>query len=257
MSNRLGLSPIVHRRSRRIKDFCWVRFNAETETVDFTQTVGLIIHTIMDSVACASCVRVLTSYVNFATICEGTEEKINLYCGMQQNEATIKLSKMEAFSIVVSMERESFFSNLECSFNGSFVKEEVELTDSSERCKLEKSEMCQNHTDYRENLKKPAKFSCLNVECVNIEQYTNIGSKSTCWFTRIFQKSKFLSAKCKFQTKNTKRYLKSHLLVHKNISEVQMFRCDMCKFQTQKHKAGLKKHLLIHKKISELKNDYM
>ncbi|KAJ8973970.1 hypothetical protein NQ317_001376 [Molorchus minor] len=100
-----------------------------------------VYHTIMDSVACASCVGLLTSYVNFATICEGTEEKINLYREMQQNVAVIKLSKTIAFLdgciqySSVSIKKEGLLD----SFKESDCKEEVEV-------QLFKCETCEFQT---------------------------------------------------------------------------------------------------------------
>ena len=49
---------------------------------------------------------------------------------------------------------------------------------------------------------------------------------------------------CDFQTEK-KGNLKRHLLLHKNIKEVDLFGCDKCKYQTR-YKGNLKTHLLIH-----------
>ncbi|KAJ8973145.1 hypothetical protein NQ317_001881 [Molorchus minor] len=47
---------------------------------------------------------------------------------------------------------------------------------------------------------------------------------------------------CEFQTK-LKGCLKSHLLGHKDISDVQIFKCKMCEYQTR-YRGSLRYHLL-------------
>ncbi|KAJ8969255.1 hypothetical protein NQ317_016631 [Molorchus minor] len=59
--------------------------------------------------------------------------------------------------------------------------------------------------------------------------------------------------KCKMCEHHTKYkgHLKRHSLTHKDISEVQMFKCEMCEYQT-KYRGGSKRHLLTHKDVSEV-----
>ncbi|KAJ8969259.1 hypothetical protein NQ317_016635 [Molorchus minor] len=158
---------------------------------------------IMDYVTCASCVGLVTSYINFATTCEGTEEKIILYHEIHQYRAIIKLSDVLAFLdgdkwySNVNLSKEVTVGNLEYSFKESPVKVEVELLDSSEQCNRRKSgKTYQYETGHGENLKR-------------------------------------------------------HLLGRWDITEVQMYKCDICEYRT-KYKGVLKRHLLVHKDISEV-----
>ncbi|KAJ8973228.1 hypothetical protein NQ317_004138 [Molorchus minor] len=103
-----------------------------------------IFHPTMESVTCASCMRIVNSYCNFEAICKGTEEKINLYREIQQDEYIIKLSNVLTFlgeGIWYNNEnikQEGPHDNLEYSFMGVDVKEEVELLDLDEKCKQKK-----------------------------------------------------------------------------------------------------------------------
>ncbi|KAJ8973671.1 hypothetical protein NQ317_011791 [Molorchus minor] len=49
---------------------------------------------------------------------------------------------------------------------------------------------------------------------------------------------------CEYQTKH-RVSLRKHLLVHKDISEVQMFKCEKCEYQT-KYKGALNRHWTVH-----------
>ncbi|KAJ8974075.1 hypothetical protein NQ317_016212 [Molorchus minor] len=62
----------------------------------------------------------------------------------------------------------------------------------------------------------------------------------------------FEKANAKEEVTRHRSALKKHLLVHKDISEVQMHKCEMCEFQT-KYRTALKKHSLSHKNTSEVR----
>ncbi|KAJ8983711.1 hypothetical protein NQ317_009146 [Molorchus minor] len=84
----------------------------------------------MESAVCASCLDSLTTYNNFVTICESTEERINLYHDMQQGRAIIKLRDVLTFLIKcitdnVNIKKEGALNNKEYRLQGSDVKEEV------------------------------------------------------------------------------------------------------------------------------------
>ncbi|KAJ8970344.1 hypothetical protein NQ317_007623 [Molorchus minor] len=169
----------------------------------------------MDSVTCSSCVGILSNYVNFATICDDTEEKINLYRETGQNEVILKSSNILTFLRDgirynnVNIKKENTPDNLEYCFEGPDVKEKVELLYSSDKF--------QTHTE--------------NFKCHLLSHKDNL------------EVQMFECKMCEYQTKY-KRDLKKHLLVHKDISEVQMFKCEMCEFQT-KHRGALKKALAV------------
>ncbi|KAJ8948502.1 hypothetical protein NQ318_000040 [Aromia moschata] len=55
---------------------------------------------------------------------------------------------------------------------------------------------------------------------------------------------------CPYKTQ-IKRYLTTHMFVHKDISEVKAHRCTLCPYKA-KRKCGLTKHMLTHKDISEV-----
>ncbi|KAJ8966178.1 hypothetical protein NQ317_006897 [Molorchus minor] len=185
-----------------------------------------VFHTIMDSVACASCVGMLTNYVNFATTCESTEEKINLYSEIRQDKDIIKLSNVLTFLGVgiqnnsVDTKKECNLDSLEYSFKGSDVKNEVELPVSSEKCErkeveMYKCEVCEYQTKQKGTLKR---HLVLHKDISEVQM--------------------FKCKMCDFQTKY-KENVKRHLLGHKDISEVQMFKCEKCEFQTR-HRGSLK-----------------
>ncbi|KAJ8973230.1 hypothetical protein NQ317_004140 [Molorchus minor] len=197
-----------------------------------------VYHTTMESVTCASCVGIMTSYVNFAITCESTEEKINLYREIQQDEDIIKLGSILQFLGQgiqynnVNIKKEVILDSLNYSSKRRDVKEELEVIDRREECKLKKveiyrCEMC----EYETKLKGSLKIHQLRHKDISEVQI-------------------FKCEICEYQTKH-KANLKRHLLSHKDTSEVQIFKCEMCEFQT-KHKGNLKTHLLSHKDISEV-----
>ncbi|KAJ8981129.1 hypothetical protein NQ317_007904 [Molorchus minor] len=55
---------------------------------------------------------------------------------------------------------------------------------------------------------------------------------------------------CQYKTKY-KSSIKSHLLVHKDDSEVPMFQCEMCDYKAKRRNC-IRTHLLVHKDSSEV-----
>ncbi|KAJ8973966.1 hypothetical protein NQ317_001372 [Molorchus minor] len=155
------------------------------------------------------------------------------------------------------------------------IKQNFVRLDSSEQYKPVKSEMCQYQTGHAENLKKRLvgrediskcsslthralevrgtfpKCSCINVKCVNIRQNAGKTLKNIFLVHKdISEVQMYKCETCEFQTKH-KENLKQHVLVHRDISEVQTYKCEVCNYQT-KYKGCLKRHLLESKDISEL-----
>ncbi|KAJ8969258.1 hypothetical protein NQ317_016634 [Molorchus minor] len=153
-------------------------------------------------------------------------------------------------------------------------------------------EMCKYQSKHKEGLKdhllvtriflvQMHKCQKFKDDCELISDKYKASLKATCWFTRdnqftrTFQKCICITRifpevqmyNCKrvnirqntkqtlqstLQTKHKGINLKSTHLVHKDISEVQMYQCNVCKYQT-KQKGSRKRHLmLVHKDISEV-----
>ncbi|KAJ8973670.1 hypothetical protein NQ317_011788 [Molorchus minor] len=170
----------------------------------------------MDPVICASCVETLTIYNNFATICEGTEEKVKLYRDVRQSEARPKLSDILKFLTEGTpyndvIKEEDTFEDTKCSRKESGTK--IENTIHNGRFK--------NHLLVHKKIPKKVK------------------------------EETYKCAVCEFQTKY-RASIRRHVLRHKNNSEVQMYKCKKCEYTT-KHTDCLRKHSLIHKDISEAK----
>ncbi|KAJ8981110.1 hypothetical protein NQ317_007885 [Molorchus minor] len=234
---------------------------------------------VMDSVTCVSCVETLANYIKFAITCEDTEKKINFYCKIQRNKAVIKLSNVltflgeEIWNNHGNIKKEGTLDNLEYSFEGHDVKDEIELYQTRQKHHLTrhllghkdisevqmfKCEMCQFQTKHRDHLNRHLlghkdisevqMFQCKMCEF----QTRHRGSLKIHLLTHkdISEVELFKCEKCQFQTRYN-RSLKSHLLSHKDISEVPVFKCDMCEYQT-KYKKNLKTHFLVHKDISKV-----
>lgn len=60
----------------------------------------------------------------------------------------------------------------------------------------------------------------------------------------------FKCTECPYETRRRTSF-KSHSLMHKDPSEVEMHKCDHCDYET-KYKSALKSHLLSHKDPSEI-----
>ncbi|KAJ8973139.1 hypothetical protein NQ317_001875 [Molorchus minor] len=86
-----------------------------------------VYHTTMKYATCPSCVGNVTSYINFETTCEGTEEKIHLYQEIQRDEDIIKLNNVLTF-----LGQGICYNNKNMKEEGIDVKEEVKLLDSDE-----------------------------------------------------------------------------------------------------------------------------
>ncbi|KAJ8981105.1 hypothetical protein NQ317_007879 [Molorchus minor] len=218
---------------------------------------------IMDPVICASCVGTLTSYVKLA-ICEGTEEKINLYREIQQKEGKIKLSKVLTFlgeDIRYNndkIKKEGILDNWEYNFKDPGVQEEVEPLDFGVKCKQEREtpKMGQDQTKYKLfferhllKLKKIPEFQIFKCEVCEFQTtYRGHLNRHLLGHKDISEIQMFKCETCLYQTRR-RGDLKRHLLLHKDVSEVQMFKCETCPFQTRR-KGNLKKHFLKHKNIS-------
>ncbi|KAJ8973140.1 hypothetical protein NQ317_001876 [Molorchus minor] len=168
----------------------------------------------MDYVVCASCAGTLTWFLNFAKRCEGTEEKINLYREIQQDEYIIKLSNVLTFLCEdiqcnnVNTKKEGALDNLEHGFKGPVVKE-VEIY----TC-----EMCEYQTKHKSNLTRHLLVHRKNSEVKMFECDT-----------------------CQYKTKH-KSCLNRHLLVHGENSDVKMYRCETCHYKAR-HKSSLDRHI--------------
>ncbi|KAJ8981136.1 hypothetical protein NQ317_007911, partial [Molorchus minor] len=221
--------------------------------------------TIMNSATCASCVEILTSYVNFGTTCEGTEEKINLYCKILQNKAIIKLSNVLTFLSKgveynsVTIKKECTSDNLDYSFKWPHVKEEVGLLESKEKCKREKVEMYkserfQSQIEPRSNIKgnllNPKDISEAQMFKCEICEYQT--KRKNCLKRHLLSHNmpKLKCEMCQYQTSHRGNFNK-HLIIHKDITESTMFKCNLCEYQAR-HRHYLKRHLQSHKDASEV-----
>ncbi|KAJ8975190.1 hypothetical protein NQ317_001840 [Molorchus minor] len=92
-----------------------------------------------------------------------------------------------------------------------------------------------------------SKVSCMNVIYVILRQNTRGILKNIFWFIeKIPEVEMYECDTCHFKTKY-KRYLKTHVLLHRENSEVKMYECDLCQYKT-KHKGYLKHIFLVHRK---------
>ncbi|KAJ8973323.1 hypothetical protein NQ317_017338 [Molorchus minor] len=146
-------------------------------------TIKQVCHAAMEDVTCSSCVGMVTSYVNFATTCEGTEERINLYREILQDKDIVKLGNVLTFlgeGILydnVNIKKEGILDSLRYDFKGPNVEEELKPTDSIGKCMPKK---------------------CRTV------QDTEQALDTTCYNTRIFQKCTYLNVRCRCKYLNVK-----------------------------------------------------
>ncbi|KAJ8973224.1 hypothetical protein NQ317_004134 [Molorchus minor] len=242
-----------HTLQKKAIDVMPTSFLLTTAKISKTKNQREVCHPIMDSLTCVSCAGILTSYINFTTTCQGTEEKINFFREIQQKEVILKLSNVLTFIgengrySNVNRKKEGILHSLEYNnyFKALGIREEVDLLDSNneqkgQTVKMYKCEMCQYQTRHRKKFKE---HLLSHQDILMVENRLLLDTDTS-------EVEMYTCKTCDYKTKS-KGNLKKHLLVHRENSEVEMYECEICHYKT-KRKGDLKQHLLVHKENSEV-----
>ncbi|KAJ8973955.1 hypothetical protein NQ317_001361 [Molorchus minor] len=229
---------------------------------------------IIQPVICASCMDSLKNYFNFVALCEGTEEKIQRYC---LHLRTDKQGIINLNSVLVFISKGNFNC---CKQEGNFnddddiVIKNEELDICYPRTNSPKSVVCidreclpDGNNIYKCNLCEYASKAIGNFKrhrLVHMDKseldvfiyvtYANLSLKQKTTSGSIFQFI-WIVIDCKCIPVEYTKYkssLKSHLLIHKDSLDVEMYSCAICDFKTR-HKTGFRTHILKHKDFSEVK----
>ncbi|KAJ8951971.1 hypothetical protein NQ317_006436 [Molorchus minor] len=194
-------------------------------------------YNIVELLVCRPCVGSLVSFLKFATVCATTEETItknyrrihsNSQDLVELNRMFCKENKNEC-GILRKRTLNIGSNDRPIKNNKVFVK-----TDKGKVKNVTFVAQQQQAVVHRENLK----WRCMNVKCVILRQ-----NKILKW--------RCMNVKCVIIRQNIKGSLKTHLLVHEENSEVEMYECRTCNFKT-KLQGSLKTHLLVHVENSEM-----
>ncbi|KAJ8973225.1 hypothetical protein NQ317_004135 [Molorchus minor] len=205
----------------------------------------IVYHPIMYSGTCTSCVKLLTSYVNFAITCQGTEEKINFYRETEQDESITKLS-----NILIFLSEDTQYNNVNIKKKTLVIIWSTVLKSPTSKKKW--SCIHVKRVNIKPNINETIlRWSCMDANHVSIRQDIK---KALIDIFLIHRKNSevemYTCETCQYETKR-KENLKSHLLVHREYSEVEIYACETCNFKT-KYKISLRRHLLVHKQNSKV-----
>ncbi|KAJ8965332.1 hypothetical protein NQ317_012080 [Molorchus minor] len=180
---------------------------------------------------CMSCVNYLENYMQFVTLFQTTTEKINF------NQIKMAVLTLHSSSEDDEIDNVIFHNTIEIQDDQlkedndiqtllneeHLIKNEFEVSDDNLIHINEDSSTTSEHTA---SLKSEVEYPDADTEIHKCEL-------------------------CSFET-TQHRYLKMHMVVHKDIPEAKVYRCKTCPFES-KYRNGVKKHSLVHKDIQQAK----
>ncbi|KAJ8975179.1 hypothetical protein NQ317_001828 [Molorchus minor] len=193
----------------------------------------------------------LARYLQFATVCATTEEKITKYREQIESNGQdlVELNRARKFCYDNEILRKRTLSgNIESNCRPI---ENIEVFGvKSVPCVQQKTGCLGNDANHLLIHKKDPSPLVYGENSSEIKRGRSHFKTKRLFHKKTAKVEMYECEKCQFKTKR-KEYLYKHHLVHRENSEVEMYKCGTCEFKT-KRKHSLKVHRLVHRANSEV-----